>query len=78
MQIYMKSDHGGYMPVYNSSEIAVLADNGWQLVPAGEWPNPPLKKPIEPTKEPTKNKTSPAQLAATKRYYDKKRAEKLK
>ena len=77
MQIYMKSEHGGYMPVYNSEQINWLTQNGWQLVPEGEWPNPAIKI-KEEKKEEKKNKTSPAQLAATKRYYDKKRAEKLK
>ena len=68
----MKSNHGGYMPVYNMEAVEMLMKSGWIVVPEGEWPNPPL------TAKQANNKTSPAQLAANKRYYDKKRAEKLK
>jgi len=75
----MKSDQGGYMPVYNSAEIAVLTANGWHLVPEGEWPNPEkkiAKTGVAVLGVARQNKTNPAQLAAQKkRYHDKKRAQ---
>jgi hypothetical protein len=73
----MKSEKGGYMPVYNSVEIAALTANGWQLVPDGEWPNPPGKKKIEQINTPEGIKKA-LKRDQNRRYNEKKRAEKLK
>jgi hypothetical protein len=69
MLIWLQHKDHGRHPVYNDIQLALCLSHGWERMPE-EAKVIPLKE----IKEKKQNKTSPAQLAATKRYQAKKKA----
>jgi hypothetical protein len=69
MLIWLQHKDHGFHPVYNDFQLERCLANGWE-----RRPEKAEVIPLKEIKEKKQNKTSPAQLAATKRYQAKKRA----